>query len=194
MGLFSGLNYTKGIISTIFVSLICFVYCVNWPLFQNAAERFSFLRKCELHTCVEKTQNRHSLNCMLGVLCDKKKPELKYASLWFNISYFFSNKHSIKPHIFFCVGSLRIHTDPALICQWPFDSTGLFLWECRDVSRAFRSTNPYLLVHLFTFYFTSFLTGWNCLLFWFWANATFSCTIGICFFWQSRDCESEKTG
>lgn len=68
--LFSGLNDTKGIISTIFVSLICCVYCVNWPLFQNAAERFSFLRKCELHTCVEKTQNRHSLNCMLGVLCD----------------------------------------------------------------------------------------------------------------------------
>lgn len=80
MGLFSGLNDTKGIMSTIFVSFICFAYCVNWPLFQNTAERFSFLRKCELNTW-KKTQNRHSLNCMLGVLCDKKNPELKYASL-----------------------------------------------------------------------------------------------------------------
>lgn len=50
MGLFSGLNGTKGIMSTIFVSHICFAYCVNWPLFQNTAERFSFLRRCELNT------------------------------------------------------------------------------------------------------------------------------------------------
>ena len=50
MGFFSGLNDTKGIMSTIFVSLICFACCVNWPLFQNTAERFSFLRRCELNT------------------------------------------------------------------------------------------------------------------------------------------------
>ena len=42
-GLFiSGLNNTKGIISTILVSLISFAYCVSWPLFQNVAEGFLF--------------------------------------------------------------------------------------------------------------------------------------------------------
>ena len=80
MGLFSGLNDTKGIMSTIFVSFICFAYCVNWPLFQNTAERFSFLRKCELNTW-----KKHKIDIVLTVcwvsFVIKKNPELKYASL-----------------------------------------------------------------------------------------------------------------
>ena len=37
-------------------------YCVNWPLFQNAAERFSFLRKCELYTW-----KKHRIDIVLTV-------------------------------------------------------------------------------------------------------------------------------
>ena len=112
MGFLSGLNDTKGIMSTIFVSLICFAYCVNWPLFQNAAERFSFLRKCELNTWKKHRIDIVLTVCWVSFVIKKTGIEICFSVIQHQL--IFLNKHSNKPHIFFCVGSLRIHTDPAL--------------------------------------------------------------------------------